>query len=50
MHSDNKDIYCTPCFLFLQLIMMYGLLHVIIHFLGVLGGVHVRSHALHAEA
>ena len=47
MHSDNKDIL-HALFSFLQLIMMYGLSHVIIHFLGVRGG--VRSHALYAEA
>ena len=49
MHSDNKDI-SHALFSFLQLIMMYGLSHAIIHFLGVRGGVHVRSHALYAEA
>ena len=48
MHSDNKDIYIL--FSFLQLIMMYGLSHAIIHFVGVRGGVHVQSHALYAEA
>ena len=52
MHSDNKDIYKSHAlFSFLQLIIMYGLSHAaIIPFLGVRGGVHVRSHALYAEA
>ena len=49
MHSD-KDIYCTPCFLFTINYDVRFITHAIINFLGECGGVRIQSHTSYAEA